>query len=179
MINSKLSINPAQLACVKPAASVRSEPGSNSHIKWLFILSAITHKRIFLRFLYDTPDFISFFILLQSTSAILSAYPLIFCLFTLLYNSLAGTLPRSVSPCIWHHPPLVNTIFKIFLIFFAIFCNFLKNSLFLFQFLLGLFKFLLLFARISLIMPLNFATRRGDSCPSLSYNNKESKLQQK
>ena len=32
MINSKLPINPAQLACVKPAASVRSEPGSNSHV---------------------------------------------------------------------------------------------------------------------------------------------------
>ena len=124
----KHQLNPVQLACVKPAASVRSEPGSNSHIKWLFILSAITHKRIFLRFLYDTPDFISFFILLQSTSAILSAYPLIFCLFTLLYNSLAGTLPRSVSPCIWHHPPLVNTI----LIFFSFFLqNYYKWLLFL------------------------------------------------
>ena len=32
IINSKLSIIPAQLACVKPAASVRSEPGSNSHV---------------------------------------------------------------------------------------------------------------------------------------------------
>ena len=35
--NSKLLNDPVQLACVKPAASVRSEPGSNSHIKCLIL----------------------------------------------------------------------------------------------------------------------------------------------
>ena len=124
----KHQLNPVQLACVKPAASVRSEPGSNSHIKWLFILSAITHKRIFLRFLYDTPDFISFLYCFSQ--------PPQYCLRILLFSAYSlffitpsqETLPRSVSPCIWHHPPLVNSI----LIFFSFFLqNYYKWLLFL------------------------------------------------
>ena len=35
---SKLQANPVQLACVKPAASVRSEPGSNSHVNYELVL---------------------------------------------------------------------------------------------------------------------------------------------
>ena len=43
--------NTVQLACVKPAASVRSEPGSNSHIDLFNPVCSITHKE-FSWFLY-------------------------------------------------------------------------------------------------------------------------------
>ena len=72
MINSKLSTIPVQLACVKPAASVRSEPGSNSQFNWSvkILPILITHKEFswFLYFRYYRLYFIN----------IPSAYPLLF-----------------------------------------------------------------------------------------------------
>ena len=47
---------PVQLACVKPAASVRSEPGSNSHLNRCFVLHPSLYilllKELLLRFLF-------------------------------------------------------------------------------------------------------------------------------
>ena len=75
--NSKLSNTLVQLACVKPAASVRSEPGSNSHIKMVSNPSLITHKES-LWFLYYTQTCIY---LTKTYTACVSSS-----LFTLLYN---------------------------------------------------------------------------------------------
>ena len=46
----KHKANPVQLACVKPAASVRSEPGSNSHVNYELVLILSILKVIY-RFL--------------------------------------------------------------------------------------------------------------------------------
>ena len=72
MLNSKLSNTLVQLACVKPAASVRSEPGSNSHIKMISqsCLSYFLQKNLLGSFRNITD-----FIILYSTP---SAYPLFF-----------------------------------------------------------------------------------------------------
>ena len=71
--NSKLLNNTVQLACVKPAASVRSEPGSNSHIKFNPACHYFTLKN-FLRFL----NIQTLYLLYEN---IPSTYPLV--LFTL------------------------------------------------------------------------------------------------
>ena len=63
---------PVQLACVKPAASVRSEPGSNSHLK--FILAYITHKEFLFRFLFS---YRPRSLLLKHAACISSSYPLV------------------------------------------------------------------------------------------------------
>ena len=77
--NSKLSNTLVQLACVKPAASVRSEPGSNSHIKMVSNPSLITHKES-LWFLYYTQTCIYL-------SHIPPAYPLPYLLCPITYLS--------------------------------------------------------------------------------------------
>ena len=94
MLNSKLSNTLVQLACVKPAASVRSEPGSNSHIKMISqsCLSYFLQKN-FLGSFRNITDFI----ILYSTP---SAYPLFFIFNPCSYNlstalslNLCGSLP--------------------------------------------------------------------------------------
>ena len=79
--DSKLPSNPVQLACVKPAASVRSEPGSNSHIKCLVRPCLITHKESSW-FLLWYLDFISFIV----ASSNICRLRILSYLFTICYN---------------------------------------------------------------------------------------------
>ena len=107
--NSKLSNTLVQLACVKPAASVRSEPGSNSHIKMVSNPSLITHKES-LWFLYYTQTCIYYHIyrlrilfllvyIITYTACVSSS------LFTLLYNHLGSNIHHRVGD--WGYMTLV------------------------------------------------------------------------
>ena len=134
IISCKHYIIPVQLACVKPAASVRSEPGSNSHIKFAWP-RLITHKESSWFLYLILRQFVRIFILPSP-----SAYPL--CIFTLSYNyrrlrilfaySLYLITTGSSHICsssarwfIWHSSRDVNNFFW----FFFNFCDFFPNHL--------------------------------------------------
>ena len=134
IINSKLSINPVQLACVKPAASVRSEPGSNSHVNWL--LNPVYHFVLIKNFLGSFFSNMLDFIFFIYRPHILFTY--LRCLITHFASALkkpsshqcsgpalsAKTLPLNLATSqpviglIIHHLKLVNTFFKKFSFFF-------------------------------------------------------------
>ena len=89
-------INHVQLACVKPAASVRSEPGSNSHVKMIVPNPVhITHKESFGSFISSTQ---TSSISSPHSSNIPSAYPLPY-----LLSSITTELKRSNFSNRWHH----------------------------------------------------------------------------
>ena len=78
MSNSKLLNNPVQLACVKPAASVRSEPGSNSHIKFM-----IAHPSLNILIKNFLGSFIQILRLYTFLKYIPPAYPLAYLLYSI------------------------------------------------------------------------------------------------
>ena len=114
--------NPVQLACVKPAASVRSEPGSNSHIKFNPVCHYYSKEFPLGSLIYRHLIF----------THILPTYPLFF--FTISYNRSFQNLARKnlssfyhlsrslpVSGFIWHSFSDVNNFFQkisLFLKFF-------------------------------------------------------------
>ena len=123
--------NPVQLACVKPAASVRSEPGSNSHVIYEFssclLLKVLIGSLRYIDNIYFT--------------YILPAYPLFF--FTISYNQPPQELTATtsqvfvtcsslpVSGLIWYSFSLVNNFFPFFSYFLPLFYYCILKSLFL------------------------------------------------
>ena len=117
--------NPVQLACVKPAASVRSEPGSNSHIKF----NPVCHY-----YSKEFPLGSLIYSLIYSPQIIPSAYTQVtYSHFTHITATLRAArhcyvvVSTSVSGFIENYSPSVNTKNAFFLFFFHLFYNSLNK----------------------------------------------------